>query len=273
MIVIVTDSTAPLTRQEAEQLGICMIPHSYTVDGTTYLETFTDENVGYADRLLQANKYATGQCTAAAFGAAFRQILAQGCEVLCLVISSRLSGAWTSAVTAARETGNAHIAVIDSHATAGALYYQLVRARGLIDSGLSLSRVADRCRQLEHVSGVTFSVENMRALRRSHRLNFTTQSVNTILNRRPVFMLEDGAIVTRGQARGRAERIRMMTSLVPAGARRLMVQGFNNTPIENSLAHMVRREFPTIPVLQRELGPVLSTHLGTDALAVSWCME
>lgn len=273
MIAIVTDSTAPLSRQEAERLGICVVPHSYTVDGTTYLENYTDENTGYAERLLHAERYATGQGAAAAFGMAFRQLLAQGCEVLCLVISSRLSGAWTSAVTAAREIGNTHIAVIDSHATAGALYYQLLRVRELIDSGLPLGELTDRCRRLEDVTGVAFSVENMRALRRSHRLNFTSQSVNTILNRRPVFMLEGGAIVTRGLARGRAERVRMLAELVPAGAKRLMVQGFHGAPIENSLAHMVRRRFPDVETLQRELGPVLSVHLGTDALAVSWCME
>ena len=38
MIALVTDSTAPLTHAEAEKYGICVVPHSYTVDGTAYLE-------------------------------------------------------------------------------------------------------------------------------------------------------------------------------------------------------------------------------------------
>ena len=273
MIALVTDSTAPLTHAEAEKFGICVVPHSYTVDGTAYLENYTDENPGYTDRLSRASRYATAQCTPSAFATAFRQLLAQGCDVLCIVLSSRLSGAWTSAVTAARALGNAHITVLDSHLTAGALYFALLRTREESLRGLSLSQLSDRFRTIEKEVGVAFSVEDMRALRRSHRLNFTSQSVNTILNRRPVFTLEGGAIVTRGQTRGRAERVRMLTQMVPENAKRLMVQGFGSAQIAASLAHMVRRRFPQADLLQRELGPVLSTHLGTQAVAVSWCLR
>ena len=55
MIALVTDSTAPLTHAEAEKYGICVVPHSYTVDGTAYLENYTDENPGYTDRLSRAS--------------------------------------------------------------------------------------------------------------------------------------------------------------------------------------------------------------------------
>jgi DegV family protein with EDD domain len=110
--------------------------------------------------------------------------------VLCIVISSRLSGAWSSAVTAAREVGSSKVAVIDSLSTAGGLYYQVVRARELADRGLSHAELADRCTEMRQSSGVAFSVENMSALRRSHRLGPLNQSVNTILNCRPVLLLK-----------------------------------------------------------------------------------
>ena len=274
MIAIVTDSTAPITQKEAKLYGICVVPHSYMTNGIAYLENYTDKNESYTKRLLAAGtNAATGQSTAAAFATAFRQLLAQGYDVLCLVISSRLSGAWTSAVTAAREIGSSKIAVVDSHATAGALYYQIIRARELADSGLSLNELTDQCKQLDKVTNVAFSVEEMGALRRSRRLGLMNQSVNTILNRRPVFLLEDGGIVCKNLAHGRGERGRMLAALVPKDAKRIMVQGFGNAPIEGSLSRMLQRQFPQIEILHRELGPVLSIHIGAQALAVSWCLD
>jgi fatty acid-binding protein DegV len=51
MIAIVTDSTAPVTRQEAEDLGVCVVSHSYLANGTAYLENYEDRNFNYPSDL------------------------------------------------------------------------------------------------------------------------------------------------------------------------------------------------------------------------------
>jgi DegV family protein with EDD domain len=273
MIAIVTDSTAPITRQEAVLCGVSVVPHSYVANGTAYMENYEDMNNDYTNRLTSAGSNAfTGQSTTAAFSTVFRKLLAQGFDILCIVISSRLSGTWSGAVTAAREIGHANIAVIDSHATAGALYYQVMMARQLADKGLPFSEIADRCGKLCQKAEVAFSVEDMSALRRSRRLGTLSQSVNTILNCRPVFLLKNGTIVLYDLAHGRKNRVEMMASLVPKNANQIMVQGFGKTPIANSLTHLLQEKYPRISVLQREIGPVISTHIGTEALCVSWCL-
>lgn len=274
MIAIVTDSTAPVTRQEAEKYGICIVPHSYQVNGTTYLENYTDQNYNYTQRLTNAgNHTATNQCTSSAFAVMFEHLLSQGYEVLCIVISSRLSGAWNSAVTAAREIGGDKIAVVDSLTTAGGLYYQIMRARELADTGISLDKLASYCAAQRSSVGLGFSVEDMHALRRSRRLGPLSQSVTTILNCRPIFLVQDGTIVYKELARGRANRIRMLSALVPQNAQRIMVQGFGTMPIASSLAHMLQQHFPQIEIQRKEVGPVLSIHIGMQALAVSWCLN
>lgn len=274
MIAIVTDSTPPLTHREASERGIVVVPHSYEVGGATYLESFEDENSGYAPRLLAAHGHArTEQGSAAAYATAFRQLLSQGHKVLCLPISSRLSGAYSGAQTAARSIGSPDVAVVDTHATAGALYYQIMRARELSERRLPLPALAQACDALEEKTGVAFSVEDMGALRRSRRLGFVSQSVSSILNRRPVFVLENGAIQQRGTARGPVERVRSLVQQVPRGARRLMVQGFGSSALMRDLAAALQRAFPDVQPLLRELGPVLSIHIGVNALSVSWSME
>ena len=42
MIVIVTDSTACLNRQEAQRLGVTHVPMTYTLDGSTHREHFVE---------------------------------------------------------------------------------------------------------------------------------------------------------------------------------------------------------------------------------------
>ena len=61
MIVIVTDSTACLNRQEAERLGVTHVPMTYTLDGVTHREHFVEENGDYIARIEGAKTFATSQ--------------------------------------------------------------------------------------------------------------------------------------------------------------------------------------------------------------------
>ena len=56
------------------------------------------------------------------FVAAFEKELEAGNEVLCIVMSSRLSGTYSSATLAAQELNDRRITVVDSLSTAGGQY-------------------------------------------------------------------------------------------------------------------------------------------------------
>ena len=101
--------------------------------------------------------------------------------------------------------------------TAGGLYLLLASLRQSIDQEhLSLRQAALRCESIRQHIGVAFSVENMEALRKSRRMGLVRQSVVSMLNRRPVLLLQKGAIVSFGLARGWKERLEKLMEFLPS---------------------------------------------------------
>lgn len=78
MIVIVTDSTACLNRQEAQKLGVTHVPVTYTLDGSTHREHFVEENADYIERIQSAKTLATSQPPIAAYIKTFTELTQAG---------------------------------------------------------------------------------------------------------------------------------------------------------------------------------------------------
>ena len=51
MITLVTDSTAYLTKEEADRLKLRVVPMHYTIAGNSYTEGFADENQNFVDKI------------------------------------------------------------------------------------------------------------------------------------------------------------------------------------------------------------------------------
>ena len=131
MIAIVTDSTAYLTHEEAVELGVVIVPMSYSFGKDMSLNEGCIENDEHAERQVAEgiDHVHTSQATLSGFLNAFQRLRRAGYEVLCITISSRLSGTYANAVLAARELGGSHIEVVDSLTTCSGLYLLIREAR------------------------------------------------------------------------------------------------------------------------------------------------
>ncbi len=270
MIVLVTDSTAYLTRQEAKSLGVVQVPMTYTYEGRTlYTEGFIDEDATMLPSVAgSVAHYSTAQASLSAFLSTLEDILAEGNQALVITISSRLSGTYANARKAAQELGGDRVFAVDSKTTAGAMYLLLARAREWIDAGLPLSEVAAKVREEREKTRTYFSVEDMAPLRRSGRLNFVRLSVSTILNIRPILKLTSGGVNAYGMARGRQDQLRLLEDAVSKYQAPVVVQHCRTDHLADQLAQRLRDR--GIPVIQRLLGPVLAIHLGSGCMSVAW---
>lgn len=270
MIAIVTDSTAYLTREQAQGLGVQVVPLTYSAEGRVYTEQYADKSDVFEQMYRQyPDGFKTSQASAAVFGALFQKLLRQGYQVLCIVMSSRLSGNYNSACAAAREAGGP-VRVIDSRTTAGGLAMLVERACILARSGMPLEKLAEELQQQIPRIGIVFSVETMEPLRRSGRLGVVRQSVGTILNIRPILLCDDGAVVAHSMVRGTAEQVAAMAARVPAGVKQLRLHYFGSPLRLDALKKRLMARFPGVELPVSPVGPVLGIHLGQGAFGVAW---
>lgn len=270
MIAIVTDSTAYLSAAEAQALGVTIAPMTYTVDGRQFNEIYAGQNGKYEELLGQARDLRTSQTTMTVFMSAFEELLAKGYDILCITISSRLSGTYSSASIAARNLGPTRIRVVDSLSTAGGLASMVRTGAKMAAQGMEMDDIMDALRRVRLKTGVVFSVSDMGPLRRSGRLGVVRQSVGTILNIKPVLGLVEGSVVSLGTARGRVDMMRSVARHIPASAARLTVHHIADEKTAGLLTAELEKAFPGAEITRRPLGPVLGIHLGLGTVGVVW---
>ena len=269
MIYLVTDSTACLSRQEANDLRALVVPMNYIRDGReTFPEGFIEDWQPLPDQSLTG--YSTAQASSASFLDIFSRLKEQGHQALCLTISSRLSGTYANALKAAEETGDC-VQVVDSRTTGGAMYLLLREARDMFDDGTSLTECFERLKQLRKRSRTLFTVQEMEPLRRSGRLGFIRSSVSTLLNLRPLLTLSDGSVVSHSLARGRQDQQRMLIQGLTGKPSEVIVQHCGDEEAADDLARRLMDK--GICVMKRRIGIVLAIHLGIPVLSTVWMEE
>jgi len=275
VITIMVDSAAGISRQEAEELGAHYVPMTYTVDRQQFVEHYIGENGQFEPYIEREDvERRTSQATAAAFVSAFEQQVAKGRQVLCITISSRLSGTYANAVMAAKEVNADEIRVLDSRNCAGGIYFLIQRAQKLIDQGLNLAEIAEKLAAERKLINNVFTVNDMTNLRKSGRLGVVRLSVSTILNLRPILCLQNGSVFSRGVARGSHEQLRMLVESVPENVKFVVIHSRENNPQLPLLQEMLRKRLGDgLELRIVSLGPVLAIHLGLTYLGVCWIDE
>ena len=273
MIVIVTDSTAYITHDEAAQLGAVIVPMSYSfADGQSFSEGCIEADSSAEQQVANhIDSVHTSQATFAAFYSTFDRLRKSGYEVLCLTMSSRLSGTYANAVLAARELGGRHIAVVDSLSTCAGLYLLVREAHRRIAAGDKLSVIAKQLDKLRHRVRLYFSVEDMTPLRRSGRLGNVRMSVSTMLNIRPMLEVRDGAVVSAGLARGRVDQANKLCAFCKSAKGLIVVDSFLGEDTAMQLPGRLAGEGREIE--RRRTGAVLGAHLGRGCVGVAFIEE
>jgi len=258
-----------MTKRDAEELGVLYVPMTYSINGVVSEENFVDLCGEYESLLDEKNSLRTSQANVHAFLQVFDRLRADGHEVLCLAISSRLSGTYNNALNCARELGEDRIKVVDTRTTAGGLLLLSRAARRLIRQGCSLSQTAEKIARMSYKVGIAFSVGDMAPLRRSGRLGPVRQSIGTILNMKPILMCKDGHIIASHVVRGNRERISDLVRMVPKDATEVIVHYLQSPESAGDIASVLKERYGLDATI-RKICPALGIHLGADVIGIAW---
>lgn len=271
MIAIVTDSTSYFTKKEAKDLGIHVVPLNYSVKSQTYYEDFSECNMDISPILKNdPMSVTTSQASVLVFKNIFKELADKGYEVLCIVISSRLSGTYSSASIAAKDVGENKVKVIDSLTTAGGLQLLVKEAIKLSKSETSLIRLYEMIEKIKVHIGLVFSVDDIGPLRRSGRLGIVQQSITTVLNIRPILACQKGTVVALGLARGRTAQTNKLAELVPKTATDVIAHYIEDDEVSKTYYEKIKQIFSNKKIPFIRIGPVLETHIGSGILGLAW---
>ncbi len=271
MVAIVTDSSVYMTKQEASMIGVRVIPIPYTVNGYMYNETYIDQNGNFESLIRNSGSVCqTSHPSIAAYKSTFEELLSNHFDILCITISSRLSGAYNSASVAAKELSSPNISVVDSHIAAGGLYLLLKAASYMAQNGMDHRIIADNIKLMRDDITVNFSLDDLTAFKNSGRISILRQSVGTILNTKPLFRFSEGAVVSDGVAKGRADQIKKLcdSAARTKNIKNIIVHYIKNDEAAFLLKEELTKRYPFANVEMRKIGPVFAIHLGLSVLGI-----
>jgi len=272
MFKIITDSTAYFTRSEAKSLGITIVPMTFTIKDKIFIEGYSGEQKEHFNEIKKCLPFCkTSQPNLKIFFDAFTHVIKNNNQdVLCITMSSRLSGAFNSATVASSEILNRNIKIFDSLSIAGGEKMIVEKAIELSNQGKTVDEAIHILTEFRNQIQVLFSVSDMEALRRSGRIGFVKQSISNILNIVPLLRLKNGAIESITNARGIYNFLKRAKSFIPKNISKVIVMSIDNEKAK-LISDYLMHNYPELKeVIFLQPGAILAIHLGDKSFGIAW---
>jgi len=268
-VQIVTDSTAYFTKEYIEQNDIKVVPLSVTFSGETREEGFPGEFDEFYHKLESSKDFpTTSQPPIEAFVKVYEEILANGREIVTIVISEKLSGTYNSATVAANMTQPDKISVIDSETTVTNLKMLVMIANDMARQGKSRDEIVETIELEKKKMNVVLAASTLEYLKRGGRLSATQATIGNLLNVKPVIGLKDGKLIAIAKVRGKNKALEYLIDSVPEDAVAISVLHILSYEDAEQLRRKLQEKFPHIEIGIDEIGPVIGAHLGPGGVGV-----
>lgn len=275
-IAVVTDSTADLPRDIAQQYGMHVMPQTLIMGGRTWRDGVDIHPAAFYELLRTSPDFpSTSQATAGEFEALFREAY-QGVEgVVAVLVAGSLSGTINSALVAAANMPDVPIEVVDSRAASMQQGFIALAAGREAAAGGDLQAVANAARSLVGRVYVFFVIDTLVYIHRGGRIGAAARLVGTVLNVKPVLALTDGHVEVVAKIRTRRKALdklfQLVTQRVSPGDRLHAAVLHVAAPEEGrSLADEVEARFHPVELVRSECGPVIGTHVGPGTVGVAF---
>jgi DegV family protein with EDD domain len=270
---IVTDSACDLTDELVKQHDVIVVPLTIRF-GSEELEDRTQLT---PEEFWQrcAGKGALPETAAPSPGSfitAYQQAADDGADaVLCLTISSGVSGTYASAVTAADSFSGIPVKVIDTRSLTMGQGLLVIAAAEEAAAGGALDALEaathDRIGRV-HVYGVLGGLE---FLQRGGRIGGAQALLGSLLSIKPVIQVKDGEVAEESKQRTRGRALSYLTTKVAGDAplERLAVADGACDDIDDVLSRLQGMN-TAHPLVAVQLGPVVGSHTGPNTVGVCY---
>ncbi|MCL6625438.1 DegV family protein [Alicyclobacillus shizuokensis] len=272
-IAFVTDSTAYLTPEQANEYGIEVVPLSVLFGSETFREGVDLTAEQFYARLAHADKLpTTSQPTPGEFAAVFERLLKDHDSVLCLLLSGGLSGTVQSAEMAVKQVGG-DVTVVDSRISSYGIAGPLLDGAALARQGGSKEDVLNLWRRELEEMHAYFVIDTLEYLHKGGRIGGASAVFGALLQIKPILTMNDGRIDLFEKVRTHRRAMERMLARFDEDAR-------DGRPLQVGVVHSRRLEdaerlrqdllarYPNVQADISELGPVIGTHTGPGVLAL-----
>lgn len=268
MIKILTDSSCVISRKDAEDLGVDVLPLGITFGNEGFKDGVDITTEEFYKKLLEGKNYPhTSQPTPAELEEKFLKAKEEGTTLLFMPLSKKISGTYESALHIKEVGGFDNVYVYDTKCTTIMLSLLVKEAAKRKD--LSIEELIEYLDDLRSRARLYAGIDTLEFLAKGGRLNTATAAIGSLLKVKPLITIsEHGTIDVIGKRLGAKMGIRAVSEMIDLsqidseyGIRFLYSYCPDNS--KDLIRRMGLNESEIVELT--DLGPIVGTHIGPNA--------
>lgn len=268
-IKIITDSTSYLSKEYANEKDITVVPLKYIFGDESYVEGFRGEFDEFFNKLETSKLFpTTSQPSAGEFYNAYVEAFENYDEIIVILLSSKISGTYSSAVTAKNMLEDKKISIIDSETAVSNLKILVEDAYNMAQDGFTSEDIVEYIENKKMKMKVFLTTGTLEFLARGGRLSNVQSTLGNLLSIKPILELKDGEIGLIEKVRGNNKVLSTLLSKIPDDVKKINICHISNLEAADSVYNTLIEKYPDAVIEIDEIGPVIGAHLGPLTLGI-----
>lgn len=268
MIRLLVDSASDISVQNLE--NIMVVPLSVNINNNVYLDGVELGHDEFYEMLTETNDFPkTSQPSPQAFVDEFEKVKEAGDELICILLSSGVSGTYQSACLAKSIVEYDKIHVVDSLTGAYGVKLLVLEAQRCIEKGMSALEIVEKLEDLRKRVQVILSVDTLEYLYKGGRLDKKSAVIGSIAKVKPVIEVnKEGKIGVLGKTIGMVKAMNKIVDVINDKQvdKNYPVYTIYTKGTKNVEKLESKMNAAGVSISERvQLGPVVGTHLGPEA--------
>ena len=277
---ILTDTNSGIYAEEAEKLGIFVMPMPVIIEDETYYEGTNLTEEEFLDALTSGKRVTTSQPALGDLLDTWDELLNEYDQVVYIPMSSGLSNSCHAAMAMAEEY-EGRVVVADNHRISVTLRQSVLTAKAMAMEDKSAEEIKLFLEAEALRSSIYVSVNTLEYLKKGGRITPAAAMVGSVLSIKPVLTIQGEKLDSFAKVRGNMKKwkqkmleaikadIRNRFFDVPEEQLHIGTAGAGLSPeCKNEWMEMISEAFPTADVYYNPLSASIATHTGPGAVGL-----
>ena len=275
-VYIVTDSTADLTEEEVKQFEISIVPMNISIDDENYIDGVTITKEEFKEKMIaSAELPKTAQPSIGRFVEVYDELGKNGDSVISIQMMRSISGTVDAARQAADIT-ETNVTVVDSDFTSRSMGMIVKEAAKAAQDGKTVEEILEIIEDAKKRTTLYLTVVNLDHLIKGGRISQLMGMFSNLLNIKLFLQVINGKIEIIQKGRGlkslqkKYDEIFEQMKSAPNGIQEIGIMHAGLSDFNEGNIARVRALFPDVPLTIVTTSPIIMSHTGVDAMAITY---
>ena len=275
-VYIVTDSTADLTEEEGKQFEISIVPMNISIDDENYIDGVTITKDEFKQKMIaSAELPKTAQPSIGRFVEVYDELGKNGDSVISIQMMRSISGTVDAARQAADIT-ETNVTVVDSDFTSRSMGMIVKEAAKAAQEGKTVEEILEIVEDAKKRTTLYLTVVNLDNLIKGGRISQVMGMFSNLLNIKLFLQVINGKIEIIQKGRGlkslqkKYDEIFEQMKATPNGIQEIGIMHAGLSDFNEGNIARVRELFPDVPLTIVTTSPIIMSHTGVDAMAITY---